>query len=53
MPWGCRREGWGWRRRDGGWGWSRIKEEKERMEHVEHSTTIGNNVMNEDVIEDF
>ena len=30
-----------------GWGWSRIKYLTERLEHVEHNTTIVNNVMNE------
>ena len=34
-------------------GWSIIKYDSARMEHFEHSTTIGNNVMNEDGIEDF
>ena len=30
-----------------------IKDEIESMEFVEHNTTIGRNVMNEDYIEDF
>ena len=38
---------------DEGGGWIRIKYEILRMKHVEHNTTIGNNVMNEDGIEDF
>ena len=32
----------------GGGGWSRIKDKLARMERVEHNTTIGHNVMNED-----
>ena len=44
--------GGGGRRYEGG-GWSIIKDEIARMERVENNTTIGNNVMNEDGIEDF
>ena len=38
---------------DGGWGWSRIKYEIARIEHFEQNTTIGNNVINQDAIEDL
>ena len=34
-------------------GWSRLKDEISGMKCVEHSTTIGHNVMNEYGIEDF
>ena len=36
-----------------GGGWSIIRNKIARMERVEHNTTIGHNVMNEDAIEDF
>ena len=37
-------------RGDEGGGWSRIEDEIESMECVEQNNTIGNNVMNDDVI---
>ena len=50
----------------GGWGigdgggrwyeggcWSRIKDKLSRMERVQHNTTIGNNIIIDDSIEDF
>ena len=45
--------GYGVGRGDEGGGWSRIKDEVSRIEFVEHNTTFGHNVMNEDDIEDF
>ena len=44
--------GWRGKEKKGG-GWSRIKYEITIMERVEHNTTIGHKVMNEDGIEQF
>ena len=43
----------GWQRGDEGGGCSGIKYVITLMERVEHNTTIGHNVMNEDSIEYF
>ena len=43
--------GYGGGRGDEGGVWSRIKDEVSRIERVEHNTTFGHNVMNEDDIE--
>ena len=45
--------GYGVGRGDEGGGWSRIKDEITRIERVEHNTTIGHIVTNEDGIKDF
>ena len=45
--------GGGAERGDEGGCWGRIKDEIASLELVEHNTTIGNNVINEDGIEDF
>ena len=43
--------GYGVGRRDEGGCWSRIKDEIIGVECVEHNTTFGHNIMNEDYIE--
>ena len=45
--------GYGGRRGYEGGGWSRLKDEITRIERVEHNTTIGHIVTNEDGIKDF